>query len=321
MGEGEEKLGPYEAEQMQQHALAGSLTSEHLVWTERLDSWVPASAVEGLFPVVQSNLASQVVNAPSASSSTLLDPAYHTTARALRLIHFGSLLGFLTGLAHIFTVVISPKLSPDAQHFTSYVSLSLVVAYMVFFLIALIGYCMGFGAPRDASARVCLGGALACQLIPLIIALLGASALLGLLNREIGLFADFFSLGAFLGLLTFFFALIIMQPIADLLILLVMAVYLKRVSLSLGLPAADAVSFMARIRWMLGTLGATIVLLLLGGVAGAISEVLGGIAALIILLLSLAFCIQYLLTFFNYLALLSSTRQSILFQQRRAHPV
>ncbi len=171
MGEGEEKLGPYEAEQMQQHALAGSLTSEHLVWTERLDSWVPASAVEGLLPVVRSNLTDSsrqppVVNPRSAAPPALLDPSYHTTARALRLIHFGSLLGILTAtpIAPIW-IIVAPQVPLAAHSQLAFALLALALASLLFFVIELIGHCMGF-APRSKPARACLGGLSCSNCVP-----------------------------------------------------------------------------------------------------------------------------------------------------------
>lgn len=77
-GEGDEKIGPYTAEQMQRYALVGSLALEDLVWTERVDSWIPASSVEGLFPIAQRDTPTRSITSPSATPSAVLHPAYHT---------------------------------------------------------------------------------------------------------------------------------------------------------------------------------------------------------------------------------------------------
>ena len=107
------------------------------------------------------------------------------------------------------------------------------------------------------------------------------------------------------------FALIILQPIAGMINLALMGGYLKRVSLSLGLPAADAISLMRRVWWKFGFLGFTVANLLLEPVINL------GINYLLALLGGLAFCLQYLVAYFHYLGLLSSTRSSILFQKNR----
>ena len=301
MGEGEEKLGPYEAEQMQQHALAGSLTSEHLVWTERLDSWVPASAVEGLLPVVQSNLTAQVVNPRSAAPSALLDPSYHTTARALRLIHFGSLLGILTAtpIAPIW-IIVAPQVPLAAHSQLAFALLALALASLLFFVIELIGHCMGF-APRSTPARACLGGVLLFQLCSLIVALRYSSDVLAfLLGDDLLQLLDALSLGAYYRILVFSVVLSFFHFSTKMVSFMLMARYMSEISISLGLPGTDASSFRIRIYWMLGTL--------------ALAAFLGPLALA-------AFCIQYILAYFNYLGLLSSTRQSIFFQQRRRRPL
>jgi len=312
-GEGDEKIGPYTAEQMQRYALVGSLAPEDLVWTERVDSWIPASSVEGLFPKSQHDIPTQSITSPSATPSTVLHPAYHTTARALWLIHLGSLLGFLAVVLQVFISLIGSKLSPDALPFIGYLSASLVGGGILFFLVKLIGYSMGFGAPRDGAARAFLGVALTIQLLPLITAVIGASAILTLaMNDNLEFLVGFLSFGGALWALAFFFALIIMQPIAGMINLALMGGYLKRVSLSLGLPAADATSLMRRVWWKFGFFGFTVSNLLLEPIIGL------GINTLLALLGGLAFCLQYLVAYFHYLGLLSSTRSSILFQQNQA---
>ena len=311
-GEGDEKIGPYTAEQMQRYALVGSLALEDLVWTERVDSWIPASSVEGLFSITQCDTPTRSITSPRATPSTVLHPAYHTTARALWLIHLGSLVGFLAVVLELFISLIGPKLSPDALPFIGHLSASLVWGGVLFFLIKLIGYCMGFGAPRDGAARAYLGAALAIQLLPLITALIGASAFLTLAtDNDLEFLGGFLSLGGVLWALAFFFTLTILQPIAGMINLVLMGGYLKRVSLSLGLPAADATSLMKRIWWKFGTLGFTVANLLLETIIGL------GINSLLALLGGLAFCLQYLVAYFHYLGILSSTRSSILFQQNQ----
>ena len=49
MQEGQ-KYGPYRGEQLVQFVQEGRIVRETLVWTEGLEDWVAASAVEGLFP-------------------------------------------------------------------------------------------------------------------------------------------------------------------------------------------------------------------------------------------------------------------------------
>jgi len=93
--------------------------------------------------------------------------------------------------------------------------------------------------------------------------------------------------------------------------LALMGGYLKRVSLSLGLPAADATSLMRRIWWKFGILGFTIANLLSEAIIGL------GINSLLALLGALAFCLLYLVAYFHYLGLLSSTRSSIFFQRNQ----
>ena len=118
---------------------------------------------------------------------------------------------------------------------------------------------MGFGAPRDGAARALLGVALTIQLLPLITAVIGASAILTLaMNDNLEFLVGFLSFGGALWALAFFFALIILQPIAGMINLALMGGYLKRVSLSLGLPAADALSLMSRVWWNVGVLGFTV---------------------------------------------------------------
>ena len=311
-GEGDEKIGPYTAEQMQRYALVGSLALEDLVWTDRVDTWIPASSVEGLFPTAQPDTPRQSITSPSATPSTVLHPAYHTTARALWLIHLGSLLGFLAAVLQVFISLIGPKLSPDALPFIGYLSAFLVGGSVLFVLIKLIGYCMGFGAPRDGAARACLGAALAIQLLPLITAVIGTSAFLTLaMDNDLGFLGGFLSLDGVLWALAFFFTLTILQPIAGMINLALMGGYLKRVSLSLGLPAADATSLMRRIWWKFGILGFTIANLLSEAIIGL------GINSLLALLGALAFCLLYLVAYFHYLGLLSSTRSSIFFQRNQ----
>ena len=311
-GEGDEKIGPYTAEQIQRYALVGSLAPEDLVWTERVESWIPASSVEGLFPIVQREAHAPGITSPSPTPSTVLHPGYQTTARALWLIRLGSLLGFLAVVLQVFISLIGPKLSPDTLPFIGYLSASLVGGGILFFLVRLIGYSMGFGAPRDGAARALLGVALAIQLLPLITAVIGASAILTLaMNDNLEFLVGFLSFGGALWALAFFFALIILQPIAGMINLALMGGYLKRVSLSLGLPAADAISLMRRVWWKFGFLGFTVANLLLEPVINL------GINYLLALLGGLAFCLQYLVAYFHYLGLLSSTRSSILFQKNR----
>lgn len=128
---------------------------------------------------------------------------------------------------------------------------------------------MGFGAPRDGAARAFLGVALTIQLLPLITAVIGASAILTLaMNDNLEFLVGFLSFGGALWALAFFFALIIMQPIAGMINLALMGGYLKRVSLSLGLPAADATSLMRRVWWKFGFFGFTVSNLLLEPIIG-----------------------------------------------------
>jgi len=46
---GEQQSGPYTAEELASAAAAGSINPETLVWTEGLETWIPAGNVEGLF--------------------------------------------------------------------------------------------------------------------------------------------------------------------------------------------------------------------------------------------------------------------------------
>ena len=68
---------------------------------------------------------------------------------------------------------------------------------------------------------------------------------------------------------------------------------------------------MKRIWWKFGTLGFTVANLLLETIIGL------GINSLLALLGGIAFCLQYLVAYFHYLGILSSTRSSILFQQNQ----
>lgn len=47
-----QRYGPYTGDQLLQFAQEGRIVRESLVWTEGLENWVAASAVEGLFPAV-----------------------------------------------------------------------------------------------------------------------------------------------------------------------------------------------------------------------------------------------------------------------------
>ncbi len=142
--------------------------------------------------------------------------------------------------------------------------------------------------------------------------MIGASAILTLaINDNLGFLVGFLSFGGALWASAFNFTLIILQPIAGMINLALMGGYLKRVSLSLGLPAADATSLMRRIWWKFGIIGFTVANLLLETIIGL------GINYLLAWLGGLAFCLQYLVAYFHYLGLLSSTRSSILFQQNQ----
>ena len=157
---------------------------------------------------------------------------------------------------------------------------------------------MGFGAPRDGAARALLGVALTIQLLPLITALIGASAILTLaMNDNLEFLVGFLSFGGALWAVAFFFALIFLQPIAGMINLALIGGYLKRVSLSLGLPAADAISLMRRVWWKFGLLGFTVANLLLEPIINV------GINYLLALLGGLALCLQYLVGYFHYLCL------------------
>ena len=308
-----ERIGPYDAEQMQRHAQVGSLAPEDLVWTERIDTWIPASSVEGLFPVDQER---PVVH-PAAPSATvaptknqrLRDPAYDSTARALKLIHLGCLGGFLTIISLGFVSWIIPKLSPEATSVASYLSLTLAGLSYVFLLIKLVGHCMGFGTPVDATARGCFAGALACQLLPVVAALFGSSAFLLLSDDFLGEHFEQLSWGTIVGALSFLLIVSILQPITDLLTLMLMSVYLKRISLSLGLIPTDAIALLRRLLWLLGTLALAMICL---------TFVALGAHALFLLALGLflASAFQYFGAFFAYLNLLSATRRSIILKQK-----
>ncbi|MCX6875356.1 MAG: DUF4339 domain-containing protein [Verrucomicrobia bacterium] len=45
-----QQYGPYSGEQLQQFAQEGRIVRESMLWTEGLENWVSAAAVEGLFP-------------------------------------------------------------------------------------------------------------------------------------------------------------------------------------------------------------------------------------------------------------------------------
>ncbi len=139
------------------------------------------------------------------------------------------------------------------------------------------------------------------QLCSLIVALRYSSDVIAfLLGDDLLQLLDALSLGAYYRILLFSVVLSFFHFSTKMVSFMLMARYMSEISISLGLPGTDASSFRIRIYWMLGTL--------------ALAAFLGPLALA-------AFCIQYILAYFNYLGLLSSTRQSIFFQQRRRLPL
>ena len=221
---------------------------------------------------------------------------------------FGCLGGFLAIISLVTVSWVNPHLSPEAISGASYLSLVLAGLSCLFLLIKMVGHYMGFGASVDASARVCFAGALTCQLLPVAAVLIGSSALLSFVSDDfLGELFEQFAWGTILVTLNFLLIVSILQPITDILTLTLMAVYLKRVSLSLGLIPTNAISLLKRLRWLLGTLALAMLYFVL---------IFFRADGQLVCLLWLAFCFQYLIAFSAYLNLLSTTRTSITFQQK-----
>lgn len=64
--QGEEQLGPYSGAQLVEFATNGNIGRESLVWAEGMESWLPASQIEGLFPA--ETAPAQAAPAPMAAA-------------------------------------------------------------------------------------------------------------------------------------------------------------------------------------------------------------------------------------------------------------
>ncbi|MCP4829678.1 MAG: DUF4339 domain-containing protein [Proteobacteria bacterium] len=315
LGEDQQKLGPLLAEQLQQYAADGAITGETLLWTERLEEWVPASTVEGLFAVAQTVPVPPVgvtnSGALGGGPNGLLDPAYYTTARGLRLIYLGVLLSFIAGVVGVLTSILLPNVPANAVALLGSASVACLCVIQVCFLMKLIGFCMGFGAPQDSSARLLLGGALCVTLLPVLLALFGYIVLWdyldALLGGTLGLIPI---LAGIIGLMAFIFALALSQIATEIPVMILMDFYMKRIATCIGLPLLNTQSLLKQLFWMLRILGTASLCVLLA--------VLFSPVFLLFLYICLpAFCIQYIVIIFSYLGLLAEARQAIISQQQR----
>ncbi len=93
-----DEYGPYSWEELQQHALAGSIISSDLVKSDEMFQWVPASEVPGLIP----NVSAKAPAPPMAGFST--EPPAKKKKSPLKI--FAIIGGSIVGLAVLGFIVL-----------------------------------------------------------------------------------------------------------------------------------------------------------------------------------------------------------------------
>lgn len=110
----EQSLGPYTPEQMSEFAAQGNIARDSMVWTEGLESWVPAAQVDGLFPAETASVpptpaAAQAAPAPAAAELPSAYPPVQISS-----VSFGIWLGaILLGVFLMCLPGLVSALSPE----------------------------------------------------------------------------------------------------------------------------------------------------------------------------------------------------------------
>jgi hypothetical protein len=196
-----EQMGPYTDDELRTFADEERITPESQLWMEGMEDWVPAAQVEGLFPDPQPNRPMLLTGAiqpatpaPVAASGYLLSapysqggsPGMHPTGATIDPVFVRPLRAVALGLSFLlwgtWCIVIGLVLAAFGVlwvFLSSESTLALVVLLvagalaLVGYILKIIGASISINVPSASGAKGFIIASLSCEVVGLLVSLLG----------------------------------------------------------------------------------------------------------------------------------------------------